>query len=101
MNPIASIVTGAVMALAAAGPLDPGQRDIWEYYSHAVRPLPEQTPAEFAEKHRMLHELYCSERPGPWDNSVFPYQPHVMNAVQEAIETGKRGVVFMKAGQIG
>ncbi len=59
------------------------------------------SPAEFAVRHRVLHEEYCSDRAGAWSNTVFPYQQHVMNAVEEAIRTGKRGVVLMKAGQIG
>jgi phage terminase large subunit GpA-like protein len=75
--------------------------DVWEVYAAAVRPMPPMRPSEFAEKYRILHEIYCSERPGPWDNTVFPYQPHVMNAGEEAIRTGKRGIVFMKGGQIG
>jgi phage terminase large subunit GpA-like protein len=74
---------------------------VWQGYADALRPMPPMHPAEFAEKHRMMHEIYCSERPGKWDNTVFPYQPHVMNAGEEAIRTGKRGIVFMKGGQIG
>ena len=67
----------------------------------AIRPLPEMDPATFAEINRILHEIYCTERPGKWSNDTFPYQRHVMNVVKEAIETGKKGVVFMKGGQIG
>ena len=74
---------------------------ILRFEADAIRPIPEMSPAEFAAKHRRLHPIYCSERPGIWDNTVFPYQPHAMNAVQEAIQAGKRGVVLMKAGQIG
>lgn len=63
---------------------------------------PEQlTPSDFAERYRVLHQVYCSERAGEWRNDVFPYQAPVMNVVQEAVQTGRRGVVFMKAGQIG
>ena len=74
---------------------------IWKAHSDALRPPPEEKPSEFAEKNRVLHAIYCSENPGRWSNSHFPYQPDVMNCVQEAVETGKRGLVFMKAGQIG
>lgn len=70
-------------------------------YSEVLAPPEALSPAEFAERHRKLHPTYCAERPGPWDNSVFPWQPQVMNLAEEAIRTGKRGVAFMKAGQIG
>lgn len=76
-------------------------REIWGRYVDTLRPPEELTPAEFAVKFRILHEIYCTERPGKWDNDVFPYQPRAMDTIKEAIETGKRGVVFMKAGQIG
>ena len=75
--------------------------EIWRTFSAVLRPPPDETPAQFAEHHRVLHAIYCSENPGPWSNAHFPYQPDVMDVAQEAIETGKRGVVFMKAGQIG
>jgi phage terminase large subunit GpA-like protein len=67
----------------------------------ALRSMPFLSPAEFAAKHRKLHEMYCSERPGPWDSSVFPYQDQMMNMVEEATRTGKRGVVYLKSGQGG
>jgi len=77
------------------------EADVWGIYCDAIRPLPDLMPSEFAEKYRRLHQIYCSERPGAWDNTIFPYQPLVMDCVKEAIDTGKRGVVMMKAGQIG
>jgi len=70
-------------------------------YAAAIEPPEDLSPSEFAEKHRVLHEVYCSERPGRWSNDVFPYQRHVMNAGAEAIRTGKRGVCLLKAGQGG
>lgn len=36
-----------------------------------------------------------------WSNEVFPYLCQVMDAIKEAIETGRRGVVLMKSGQGG
>lgn len=90
------------MTKAFAHPLQqPQHSQIWLRYAADIRPQPDMTPAEFSARYRILHEIYCSERPGPWDNTVFPYQPQVMNSVEEAIRTGRRGVVFMKAGQIG
>lgn len=77
------------------------ETEIWRAYGVALRPPPPMEPAEFAAKYRQLHPIYCSERPGPWNNEAFPYQRHVMNAGAEAIRTGRRGLVFMKAGQIG
>jgi phage terminase large subunit GpA-like protein len=74
---------------------------LWRVYCGSIRPPPDLSPSEFAEKYRILHPVYCSERPGRWSNDVFPYQPHAMNAVQEAMRTGKRGVVFLKGGQLG
>ena len=73
----------------------------WKRHADTVQPVEAISPAEFARRHRKLHAEYCSERPGPWDNTVFPCQDAAMNAVEEAIRTGKRGVVYMKAGQIG
>lgn len=75
--------------------------DVGRHYAESIRPPPDLTPSQFAQRYRVLHEVYCSERPGPWDNSAFPYQAPLMDLVQEAIETGRRGVVFMKSGQGG
>ncbi len=69
--------------------------------SAVLMPPPLMTPAEFTREYRVLHSIYCSERPGRWDNTVFPYQDPAMNCVQEALALGKRGVVMMKGGQIG
>jgi phage terminase large subunit GpA-like protein len=79
----------------------PRETEIWRAFSEALRPPPPMEPDEFAEKHRRLHPVYCSERPGPWSNDTFPYQRHVMNAIASAIRKGKRGFAFMKGGQIG
>ena len=75
--------------------------DLFRTYADVLRPLPARSPAVFAEQERVLHSIYCSERPGRWDNATFPYQPHVINTAEEAMRTGKRGVVIMKGGQIG
>jgi len=72
-----------------------------QWADEALRPPEEVTPAEFAKKNRVLHRVYCSENPGPWDDQKFPWQNQVMDAAQEAVRDGRRGVVLMKAGQIG
>lgn len=74
--------------------------DIWRGYVDDVMPVPDETPAEFAEHYRVLHPIYCTERPGPWSNDVFPHHRHIMNMIQEAVRTGKEGVVWMKGGQV-
>lgn len=74
---------------------------IWRAGCDSVRPPEDLDPDQFAAKHRVLHAIYCVENPGPWPTTVFPYQPDAMNCVKEAITTGKRGIAFMKAGQIG
>jgi phage terminase large subunit GpA-like protein len=94
-------LTGAARGAASTEVGAGGWDSSWEAYVEAMRPPEPLTPSAFAQKYRVLHEVYCSERPGRWDNSVFPYQGPAMDVVKEAIETGKKGVVFMKAGQIG
>jgi len=81
------------------GPLN--HADVWHHYAEAMRPPPPLSVSEFARAHRVLHANYCVESPGPWNEEKFPHQHHTMNMVQEAIETGKRGVVWMAGGQVG
>lgn len=73
----------------------------WAAYADVLAPLPNLSPSAFAVAERVLHSVYCSERPGPWTNDVFPYQAPLMDMVQEAIRTGKRGVVYLKSAQGG
>ena len=73
----------------------------WKRYAATLQPPERVCPSEFARRHRKLHAEYCAERAGDWDDTVFPCQNAAMDAAQEAIDTGKRGVVYMKAGQIG
>src|SRR5947209_3139672 len=75
--------------------------DLARVFAESLRPPPDLTPAEFTRRYRILHEVYCVERPGRWDDSVFPWQAASIDCVAEAIRTGKRGVVLLKAGQIG
>jgi phage terminase large subunit GpA-like protein len=74
---------------------------LWQRYADALRPQPDLSPSEFAAAHRILHTIYCSERPGKWSGEVFPFQNPLMDMVEEAIRSGKRGVVYMKSGQGG
>jgi len=74
--------------------------DMARAYASALRPLPRMRPSAFAEKYRQLKEG-TTERPGPWRNDVFPYLVDCMDVIEEALVTGKRGVVLMKSGQGG
>ena len=65
-----------------------------------LEPPEELSPSEFAAKHRYLKEG-TTFRAGLWSNEVFPYLVSVMDAIEEAIRLGKRGVVLMKSGQGG
>ncbi len=77
------------------------QADVARACADESRPLPQLSPSEFADRYRILHEVYCTERPGRWNSTVFPYQRPLQDMVQEAIETGRRGVVYMKSAQGG
>jgi phage terminase large subunit GpA-like protein len=80
---------------------NPDHADVWRHFADALRPPPELLPSEFTRQYRITHEVYCTERPGRWDDTVFPWQAASIDVVAEAIRTGKRGVVVLKAGQIG
>lgn len=69
-------------------------------YAEALRPLERLSPSEWAERYRFLKEG-TTAKPGLWSNEVFPYLVGVMDAVEEAIRLGKRGLVVMKSGQGG
>jgi len=77
------------------------EMDMWRAYIATMRPTEPMSPSEFSRRYRQLHAIYCSERPGRWDDSAFPYQAPIMDAGEEAIRTGKRGIVLMKSGQGG
>lgn len=71
-----------------------------EAFGDVLRPPEDLSPSEFAERHRHLKEG-TTFRPGLWSNEVFPYLVPIMDAIQEAIRLGKRGLVLMKSGQGG
>lgn len=58
------------------------------------------SPSELAAEYRKI-KPGTSFRSGPWSNEIFPYLTAIMDLIQEAVETGKRGVVLMKSGQGG
>lgn len=74
--------------------------DMAQAYAAAMRPVEDIRPSEFAEQYRWLKEG-TTDKPGPWNNDVFPDLVDIMDCVQEAIETGKTGLVLMKSGQGG
>jgi phage terminase large subunit GpA-like protein len=81
---------------------------LWRRYSdvvlslsHLVAPPERISPSEFAARYRVLSEVESSERPGKWDNGYFPFLGPIMDSVQDAIVSGKRGWVMMKSAQGG
>jgi phage terminase large subunit GpA-like protein len=63
-----------------------------------LRPPPQLTVSEWAERHRMLGSRASAE-PGPWRTSRTPYLKDVMDALS-AVHPARR-VVFMKGAQVG
>ena len=63
-----------------------------------LRPPPQLTVSEWAERHRMLGSRASAE-PGPWRTNRTPYLRDVMDALS-AVHPARR-VVFMKGAQLG
>jgi phage terminase large subunit GpA-like protein len=63
-----------------------------------LRPPPQLTVSEWAERHRMLGSRASAE-PGPWRTSRTPYLKDVMDALS-AVHPARR-VVFMTGAQVG
>jgi len=63
-----------------------------------LRPPPQLTVSEWAERHRMLGSRASAE-PGPWRTNRTPYLKDVMDALS-AVHPARR-VVFMKGAQVG
>lgn len=74
--------------------------DLVQTYARLLEPFPKYVVSEFAERFRLL-KPGTTEKPGPWSNDVFPFLVPIMDGLQEALESGKRGVVLMKAAQLG
>jgi phage terminase large subunit GpA-like protein len=71
--------------------------DLLEAARGVLRPLEVISPAEFAQRHRFV---VGGPFAGKWDNANGPYLVDIMNAVQEALETGKH-LVCIKGAQQG
>ena len=63
-----------------------------------LRPPPQLTISEWAERHRILGSRAASE-PGPWRTGRTPYLRAIMDALS-AVHPARR-VVFMKGAQVG
>ena len=63
-----------------------------------LRPPPQLTVSEWAERHRMLGSRASAE-PDPWRTNRTPYLKDVMDALS-AVHPARR-VVFMKGAQVG
>lgn len=73
---------------------------LWKTYAALQRPAERLRPSQWSERYRHLSEAEA-ERAGPWSNEYFPYLAPVMDSVQEALETGKRGWCMIKSAQGG
>lgn len=82
-------------------PSRPAVRRIFEAYAKALRPFPRKRCSDFAAAHRIILETSGAEKPGPWSNDVFPYLVPIMDGMQDALESGKKGVVVKKSAQGG
>lgn len=75
--------------------------EVLKAVADAIRPLERLSPSAFAEKHRLL-KPGAGPFSGRWSNKEpYPYLAPVMDAVEEALVEGKRGVVNMKSTQGG
>ncbi len=74
-------------------------RDLWQASADTLRMPEPMQPSTYSATYRVLAEGQA-ERAGPWDNDYFPYLPLIMDAVAEAVRTGKN-FVLMKSAQGG
>lgn len=72
--------------------------DIIDAGLDVVRPLERLTPSAFAARYR---DVNTKPFPGPWDNENGPYLIDVMDAGQERLERGLKGLILMKSAQGG
>lgn len=73
---------------------------LWRAYAETLRPPEKLRPSEFSARHIVLQPNE-TEDPGPWRNDKFPYQPQIMDSVDDALRLGKTGWVMMKSAQGG
>jgi len=69
-----------------------------EVYAAALRPEPELTVSEWADRHRVLDQASSSEA-GKWRTDRTPYLREIMNSL--SAQSPDDIVVFMKGAQIG
>ena len=68
------------------------------HFAKAMKPDPELTVSEWADKHRML-STKASSSPGPWDTNRTPYLREIMDSLSATSDV--ESVVLMKGAQVG
>ena len=69
-----------------------------KYFFAGLKPDPDLTVSEWADKHRILTSISSSE-PGPWQTDRTPYLKEIMDCLSPSHPCER--VVFMKGAQIG
>lgn len=75
-----------------------GSKDLLRAWSRGIRPDPDLTVSEWADKHRWLSSRASAE-PGRYRTARTPYMREIMDALSPASPVQR--VVFMKAAQVG
>ncbi|MBO6883442.1 MAG: phage terminase large subunit family protein [Marivita sp.] len=75
-----------------------GARDLLRAWSRGIRPDPDLTVSEWADKHRWLSSRASAE-PGRYRTARTPFMREIMDALSPASPVQR--VVFMKAAQVG
>lgn len=69
-----------------------------ESFGRAIRPPPQLTVSEWADKHRRLSRKAASE-PGPWRSARIPFLREIMDVL--SIHHPAKEVIFVKSTQVG
>ena len=75
-----------------------GAKDLLRAWSRGIRPDPDLTVSEWADRHRWLSSRASAE-PGRYRTARTPYMREIMDALSPASPVQR--VVFMKAAQVG
>ncbi len=75
-----------------------GARDLLRHWARGIRPDPDLTVSEWADRHRWLSSRASAE-PGRYRTARTPYMREIMDALSPASPVQR--VVFMKAAQVG
>ena len=75
-----------------------GSKDLLRAWSRGIRPDPDLTVSEWADRHRWLSSRASAE-PGRYRTARTPYMREIMDALSPASPVQR--VVFMKAAQVG